>query len=501
MKKFLRTIFTYDNFSCLFTLRNVTLALALIIPIIVWMVRKRSVPPGPFTFPIFGSFQLLGVDGKSLNKTLIEIGKKYGPIFRINLGNCYLTVVQGHDLIQEALTNGAEYFQRRPVWLHTAKAIYNGKGIIWGDGTEWQTINKIAGKTANQFVTSKSVMEATIQEEIRLILNELYLEKCRPINLRLIISNAVYNILSTLTFGERLEYDRSSCRTFKENLQSLALADIMRMPENYQIYSRWFSKKVESLSKTRSKIIEFLEPRLTNHKSAFVKRESKDFIDICVQHIRDGDSKLDDEDVLQSMIDLFTAGCEPTVSVLMWAFLFMVRYPEMQKRCRFEIMKAMSNSKNPSWGDRDKMLYVQAVLLEVKRFASAMSCGLPHTMDTDLELGGYRIPRGDIVIFHQYASHMDPTYWKRPSEFRPENFIDSDGKLIQHVAFFPYGHGPRACPFSSVTDKILYLTFTSILTQYELRSPDDSPMPSTDSVPGTIRFPKNYYVCPYPIES
>ena len=36
---------------------------------------------------------------------------------------------------------------------------------------------------------------------------------------------------------------------------------------------------------------------------------------------------------------------------------------------------------------------------------------------------------------------MDYTYWKRPAEFRPENFTDSDGQLVQHEAFLPYGLG------------------------------------------------------------
>ena len=57
------------------------------------------------------------------------------------------------------------------------------------------------------------------------------------------------------------------------------------------------------------------------------------------------------------------------------------------------------------------------------------------------------------------------------------------------------------CPFAAISDKVLYLVFTNLLQKYEFKAPDDAPMPSTESVPGTVRFPRKFYVCPYPTDS
>lgn len=36
---------------------------------------------------------------------------------------------------------------------------------------------------------------------------------------------------------------------------------------------------------------------------------------------------------------------------------------------------------------------------------------------------------------------MDQEYWKDPYVFRPERFIDAEGKLIQDPHFMPFGIG------------------------------------------------------------
>lgn len=39
---------------------------------------------------------------------------------------------------------------------------------------------------------------------------------------------------------------------------------------------------------------------------------------------------------------------------------------------------------------------------------------------------------------------MDETYWKDPYKFRPERFIDGEGKLIQTSYFMPFGSGKKS---------------------------------------------------------
>ena len=47
--------------------------------------------------------------------------------------------------------------------------------------------------------------------------------------------------------------------------------------------------------------------------------------------------KITDDQLLVSVLDLFAAGTETTTSSLLWSFIFMAQYPEVQRKVQAEI--------------------------------------------------------------------------------------------------------------------------------------------------------------------
>lgn len=78
-------------------------------------------------------------------------------------------------------------------------------------------------QTADNFLKEKSTLEATILEEVRFLQRELSADKCRPISMLNIVSDAVYNIVSAITIGERYMY-----YSVKLQMVSLKLLDSYR---------------------------------------------------------------------------------------------------------------------------------------------------------------------------------------------------------------------------------------------------------------------------------
>ena len=64
-----------------------------------------------------------------------------------------------------------------------------------------------------------------------------------------------------------------------------------------------------------------------------------------------------------------------------------------------------------------------------------------HSGRADTELYGYNIPANSMIIPNLYSACMDSKYWKQPEQFKPERFLNEEGKIIKAEAFIPFSTG------------------------------------------------------------
>ena len=63
----------------------------------------------------------------------------------------------------------------------------------------------------------------------------------------------------------------------------------------------------------------------------------------------------------------------------------------------------------------------------------------------DLEVGGYHIPRGALVLVSPYVMHRDPRFFPDPERFDPARFTPEAKEARPQFSYFPFGGGPRRC--------------------------------------------------------
>jgi cytochrome P450 len=62
-----------------------------------------------------------------------------------------------------------------------------------------------------------------------------------------------------------------------------------------------------------------------------------------------------------------------------------------------------------------------------------------------LELGGYHLPAGTLVVVSPYAMHRRSDYFPEPDRFDPDRFTPEAEQHLPPYAYIPFSVGPRIC--------------------------------------------------------
>jgi cytochrome P450 len=63
----------------------------------------------------------------------------------------------------------------------------------------------------------------------------------------------------------------------------------------------------------------------------------------------------------------------------------------------------------------------------------------------EVEIGGYTVPRGTLVVVSAYGIHRNPAVYPDPERFDPDRFEPSAEAARHRSAWLPFGNGPRVC--------------------------------------------------------
>ncbi|XP_071452965.1 cytochrome P450 2D14-like [Hetaerina americana] len=178
-----------------------------------------------------------------------------------------------------------------------------------------------------------------------------------------------------------------------------------------------------------------------------------------------------------------------------FAILYMILYPEVQKKVQQELDEIIGKDRLPRLEDRTRLPYTEATILEVYRLSSIAPTSLPHkpvTNEDYIIFRGYHIPKNAVVVFNFHGLHSDPKLWESPMRLIPERFLLKNGRGLNREALIPFGAGKRACLGESLARNNVFLFFTGLLQRYSLRVPDGQPKPSQKPDGMTLSIPKPY---------
>ncbi|XP_066289259.1 cytochrome P450 2D6-like [Branchiostoma lanceolatum] len=471
--------------------------------------RKKNFPPSPpGSWPIVGHLPLIGSEAPY--QKLTEWRRQYGDVYSIRMGTSDVVVLNGHRAIKEALVDKREVFADRP-----DNYVVDGMSG-WGQGiatTKWSQSYRERKRFATSALKTlgmkagSDTVEKGVLEEVHCLQDRISQSKGQPTYLSGDLGIATANVIASMVFGRRFEYDDSYFRGLTDALllayiklgESQAI-NVFPMLRFVPIVKR---AGLEALDCGR-KVDDFIREEVRRHRATAPPGDKpRDFIDLCLQEIDKNKAEMTSEGITEEHMvfmvhDLFFAGIETIHSTLLWGFLYLAMHQDIQEKVHAELDSVMGKdpSHDVTLSHRPQLPYTEATLMEVQRVRYVVPLSIPHATAAATTFRGFQLPAGTTVIANLWSIHMDPEYWPDPERFDPERFLDVEGKVINNPdSFLPFSAGRRVCLGGQLAKMELFLLFASLLRHFTFKLPEGAAEPSTLGCFGITMSPRPFQLC------
>ncbi|MCL7026419.1 hypothetical protein MKW94_000352 [Papaver nudicaule] len=172
-------------------------------------------------------------------------------------------------------------------------------------------------------------------------------------------------------------------------------------------------------------------------------------------------AKNDDKFLRDSMLSLFTAGKDAIASSLTWFFWLVSKTPAAEAKILQELKLLFSSKKRElseeasEWPyvfdarDLSGLVYLHAVVCESLRLYPSVPLNSKTVLKEVVLPDGSLVKPGMQIVISLYSVGRMPWIWGEDClEFKPERWIDDDGKLIRHdnmSKFVAFNLGPKTC--------------------------------------------------------
>ncbi|XP_054855144.1 cytochrome P450 2F2-like isoform X2 [Eublepharis macularius] len=430
-------------------------------------------PPGPRPLPIVGN--LFQLDPKNPISSLLALRERYGSVYTIYLGSQPFVVLCGYQTVKEALVDQGEDFSGRSDYPALTK-VTQGDGIAFSNGEKWKVLRHFAVQTLREFGMGRRSLEERIREEARCMVEELAKTKAEPINPAFLLGCAVSNIICSIIFGDRFDYEDKKFLTLvgllNENFHLLSSSWL----QLYNVFPRVIShlpgphnRLFKNLETLRLFVLEIVK----EHQETLDPNFPRDFMDCFLlkmqQEKEDPLTYFRVNSLVMTTYNLFFGGTEPISAALCYGILLLMKYPEMQAKVYEEILRVVGPHRSPSLEDRVHLPYTDAVIHEILRFADVVPLGGSRLVTRDAHFHGYVLPKGTGILPCLYSVHKDATQFRDPETFDPTHFLDQKGNFRRRDVFMPFGAGKRACLGQALARMELFLFFTTLVQRFTLQ--------------------------------
>ncbi len=179
---------------------------------------------------------------------------------------------------------------------------------------------------------------------------------------------------------------------------------------------------------------------------------------------------LTDQEICDELIVFLFAGHDTTATTLTYALWALGHHAGYQDRVAAEVAALPDRPLTPE--DVPRLAYTTQVVRESLRLCPPGPTGT-RMASQDVEVGGYRVEAGTMLVFGRMAVQRDPTLWEDPLTFDPDRFGPDRIKQLDRWQYIPFGGGPRSCIGDHFAMLEVTLALATLIRRAEITSLDD----------------------------
>ena len=184
------------------------------------------------------------------------------------------------------------------------------------------------------------------------------------------------------------------------------------------------------------------------------------------------EGSLSDGEMRDQVVTLIGAGYDTTSASLAWMIWRICLDPELGARLRTEADEVFGIPGTPTNADANTLASLDLANRTMRETTRLHPAGVisPRETAQDVSIGGFRIPKGTLILWSAYLAGRDPKFWENPLCFNPDRFIDlSDEQAeLAKLAWGPFGGGARNCIGFALAQMELTLIVSRLFQRLDL---------------------------------
>ncbi|MCH9668080.1 MAG: cytochrome P450 [Actinomycetia bacterium] len=200
-----------------------------------------------------------------------------------------------------------------------------------------------------------------------------------------------------------------------------------------------------------------LYAEIADHRADPNLADRTDVLAMLIRAAGEDGRAMTDVELRDQLMTLLAAGHDTTATGLAWALERLTRHPAV-------LDKAVKSAKASAAGDPAGDEYLDALAKETLRIRPVVF-DVGRVLQQPVELAGYRLPAGVMVLPGIVLVHADAEVYPDPGRFDPDRML---GATLSPTTWFPFGGGNRRCLGANFAMVEMRVVLREILRRVEL---------------------------------